>query len=104
MIMHRGRIVAEDTTEGLTERLQAACGAHLLALVREDTPGVAGVPGVAAVEPGTTRTTSFASPEDPRAALAALAVGQGWGLEMRIAALSLRVFIRSPPTTPPRSL
>jgi ABC-2 type transport system ATP-binding protein len=100
MIMHRGRIVAEDTTEGLTERLQGGMRVHLeLALVREDTARrLAGVPGVAAVEPGDDGAYDVVCEpgEDPRAALAALAVGQGWGLlEMRIAALSLEeIFIQ----------
>ncbi|NLD72983.1 MAG: ATP-binding cassette domain-containing protein [Chloroflexi bacterium] len=100
MIMHRGRIVAEDTTEGLTERLQGGMRVRIqIAKTREDTvPRIAAVAGVASVESGEDGQFDVVCEpgQDVRAGLAALAVGQGWGLlELRVASLSLEeIFIQ----------
>jgi ABC-2 type transport system ATP-binding protein len=100
MIMNRGRIVAEDTTERLTERLQRGMRVRLeLANPAPDAAAqIAALPGVSAVEradDGVLEVTSDAD-HDVRTSLAALAVGRGWGLlEMRVLSLSLEeVFLQ----------
>ncbi len=100
MIMNRGRIVAEDTTERLTERLQRGMRVRLeLANPAPDAAAqIAALPGVSAVEradDGVLEVTSDTD-HDVRTSLAALTVGRGWGLlEMRVLSLSLEeVFLQ----------
>jgi len=94
MIINKGRIVAEDTPERLTRRLR---GAHQLYLqlarpAPEAAAALGQVPGVLKVaesQPGCYELES-ALDDDPRAALAELAVSRGWGLlELRPVGMSL---------------
>jgi ABC-2 type transport system ATP-binding protein len=94
MIINKGRIVAEDTPERLTNRLRGSQQLYLLlARPAAETPAaLAGVAGVLSVtEAGhggyEIETTLEA---DPRAELAELVVSRGWGLlELRPVGMSL---------------
>jgi ABC-2 type transport system ATP-binding protein len=106
IIIDRGRIVAEDTAEALTRRVQGA----ERTLVRVEGPAEAvssvlnGVAGVARVEltngtgsAGTCELITHSTAGEPvRRAIAAAIVGHGWGLvEVRPLALSLEdLFVR----------
>ncbi len=94
LIIHKGHIVAEDTPEGLTARLQGA--ARLAIQVARPGPEVeaalAAVPGVEAVEPaGDGRYEITSAPEaDVRTGVAEAVVRGGWGLlELRPVGMSL---------------
>lgn len=110
VIIDRGRVVAEDTAEALTRRVEGADRT----LVRVEGPAeavravLAAVPGVARVEAA---NQGFAAPAGDgvcefithsgsgpavRKAIAAAVVGHGWGLvEVRPLALSLEdLFVR----------
>jgi len=94
LIIHKGRIVAEDTPEGLTARLQGA--ARLMVEVARPSPEVeaalAAVPGVRMVEPTGDGHYEIASASDAdvRAAVAEAVVRGGWGLlELRPVGMSL---------------
>jgi ABC-2 type transport system ATP-binding protein len=94
MIINKGRIVAEDTPERLTNRLRGSQQLYLLLArpVAETPAALAGVAGVLSVtEAGhggyEIETTLEA---DPRAELAELVVSRGWGLlELRPVGMSL---------------
>lgn len=106
IIIDRGRIVAEDTAEALTRRVQGADRT----LVRVEGPAEAvssvlnGVAGVDRVEltngtgsAGTCELITHSTAGEPvRKAIAAAIVGHGWGLvEVRPLALSLEdLFVR----------
>ncbi len=106
IIIDRGRIVAEDTAEALTRRVQGADRT----LVRVEGPAAAvssvlnGVAGVDRVEltnstgsAGTCELITHSTAGEPvRKAIAAAIVGHGWGLvEVRPLALSLEdLFVR----------
>jgi len=98
VIINRGRVVAEDTPENLTGRLQGsetvrlridAAGADLEAPLRE-TPGVASVTVGVPDGDGVLVDVQAESGADIRRALANAVVTRGWGLlEMTRARLSL---------------
>lgn len=94
LIIHKGHIVAEDTPEGLTGRLQKA--ARLVVQVARPTPEVQraleAVAGVRGVQPtGNGRYEVSSAPDaDVRTAVAESVVRGGWGLlEMRPVGMSL---------------
>jgi len=94
LIIHKGHIVAEDTPEGLTVRLQEA--ARLAVQVDQPSAEVetalAAVPGVQKVElaGGGRYEVSAGSGTDIRAAVAEAVVHGGWGLlELRPVGMSL---------------
>ncbi len=100
LIIHQGRIVAEGTPEELTARLQGS--EQVLLRVKTPAPDGPGqlqqLPGVLEVhtpEAGLYQITC-ALGQDPRPAIADLAVRQGWGLlELRPTDLSLEeVFLQ----------
>lgn len=107
VILDHGRIVAEDTAEALTRRLEGS----ERTLVRVDGPpqevldALRGVPGVARVEtqpggdpgaPGMTYVAHADTAETVARAIAAVVVGRGWGLlELRPVAMTLEdLFVR----------
>ncbi|MBN1177817.1 MAG: ATP-binding cassette domain-containing protein [Anaerolineae bacterium] len=94
LIIHKGRIVAEDTPDTLTARLQGA--ARLSVQVAQPSPDVAsalgaltGVEAVEVADAGVYHVVS--APEiDVRAAVAEAVVRGGWGLlELRSLGMSL---------------
>ncbi|HIE37654.1 MAG TPA: ATP-binding cassette domain-containing protein [Anaerolineales bacterium] len=94
LIIHKGHIVAEDTPEGLTARLQGAT--RLVVQVARPSPKVEAalstVPGVEGVEPaGDGRYEIASAPDaDVRTAVAETVVQGGWGLlELRPVGMSL---------------
>ncbi|HEC34592.1 MAG TPA: ABC transporter ATP-binding protein [Chloroflexi bacterium] len=94
LIIHKGRIVAEDTPERLTARLQGAT--RLAVQVARPSPEVeatlAAVPGVQAVEAAGDGRYEIASVPDAdiRTAVAEAVVEGGWGLlELRPVGMSL---------------
>jgi len=100
MILDRGRIVAEDTTEGLTSTLQGGMHVRLEFLQALDgasnmLAGVSGVRHVTRRDDGLFDVACEAG-VDCRTELAALAVNAGWGLlRMEMQTMSLEeVFIR----------
>ncbi len=100
MIMNRGRIVAEDTTERLTGQLQRGMRirmevANLAADAAQQISALRGVREVAPAGPGAVEVVSDAE-VDVRPELAALAVNRAWGLlELRALSLSLEeVFLQ----------
>ncbi len=94
MIINKGRIVAEDTPERLTGRLRGARQLYVqLARPAAEAAAaletIAGVLAVAEQAPGCYEIES-ALEADPRAEIADLAVGRGWGLlELRPVGMSL---------------
>ncbi|HET8946125.1 MAG TPA: ATP-binding cassette domain-containing protein [Candidatus Polarisedimenticolia bacterium] len=100
MIINEGRIAAEDTLEALAAR--GGGGRVLVRFARpaEDAPAaLRAVPGVAAVDVPDAKDGALVASQRPgqdaREAIAALAVGRGWGLlEMRPITRSLEdIFI-----------
>lgn len=101
LIIRDGQIVAEDTPQGLGRRMAASEHIHLQ--VAHPAPGIPAalekIQGVLAVRPvngdGTFEIETTLN-TDRRADIAALAVGQGWGvLELRPVRLSLEdVFLQ----------
>jgi ABC-2 type transport system ATP-binding protein len=100
LIINEGRIVAEDTPQNLTSRLQSServllrvARPHDEAMARLGT--VPGVTGVTAQADGTYEV-NCALGSDKREDLAAAVVQGGWGLlEMRTSSLTLEeVFLR----------
>ena len=98
VIINRGRVVAEDTPDNLTDRLHGSVTIHLQVETGSTDPTavLAAVPGVATVTAGDPghdgRAVEVQSVEeaDIRRDLANAVVSQGWGLlEMRRARLSL---------------
>ena len=99
IILHRGRVLAVDTTANLNRRLRRGARFHLE--VRGPRAAVvealAAVPGVSGVEPGEpTADGAFAlvvatsDAADPRESLAGAVLARGWGLrELRPMSLSL---------------
>jgi ABC-2 type transport system ATP-binding protein len=94
LIIHKGHIVAEDTPEGLTARLQGA--ARLIVQVARPSPEVeaalSAVPDVETVEPAGDGRYEVASTSDTdvRTAVAETVVRGGWGLlELRPVGMSL---------------
>jgi len=94
MILDRGRIVAEDTTEGLTSTLQGGMRVRLEFLQALDgasnmLAGVSGVRHVTRRDDGLFDVACEAG-VDCRTELAALAVNAGWGLlRMEMQTMSL---------------
>ena len=98
VIINKGRVVAEDTPDNLTDRLHGSVTIHLQvdAAGADPTAVLEAVPGVAAVSVGDPghdgRAIEVQSVEeaDVRRELAGAVVSRGWGLlEMRRARLSL---------------
>ena len=94
LIINRGRIVAEDTPEHLTDNLQGGMRVRLqFAQPPEDARTQLGaIGGVSMVEPldASTFEVTCDGSVDRRSELAALAVSGGWGLlEMRALSMSL---------------
>ena len=98
VIINKGRVVAEDTPDNLTDRLHGSVTIHLQvdAAGADPTAVLEAVPGVAAVSVGDPghdgRAIEVQSVEDAdvRRELAGAVVSRGWGLlEMRRARLSL---------------
>jgi len=107
VIIDRGRIVAEDTAEGLTRKVEGDDRSLLRVRgPRDEVHGVlAAVPGVERVESGDTPDPASdlhafilhsSAGERVRQAAAAAIVGRGWGIvEIRPVALSLEdLFVR----------
>ena len=100
LIINRGRIVAEDTPERLTARLQGAeCIRLLVRGANEELrQRLAAIEGVLSVEPLDTDGFEVQSAlgVDVRAQLAATVVNGGWGLlEMRPVGMSLEeIFLK----------
>jgi len=100
LIINRGRIVAEDTPERLTARLQGAERIRLLVrgANEELCQRLAAIEGVLSVEPLDTDGFEVQSAlgVDVRAQLAATVVSGGWGLlEMRPVGMSLEeIFLK----------
>lgn len=100
LIINRGRIVAEDTPERLTARLQGAERIRLLVqgANEELRQRLAAIEGVLSVEPLDTDGFEVQSAlgVDVRAQLAATVVSGGWGLlEMRPVGMSLEeIFLK----------
>ncbi len=85
LIIKRGRIVAEDTTEGLTARLsgeaQIRLGLGRPVPLAEMRAALSGVAGLVQVEgDGLGYTLAVQQGADVRAAVAAAVVGRGWPL------------------------
>lgn len=112
IIMHRGRILAVDTTANLNQRLRRGSQFYLeVRGPRADVLGTLGaVAGVAAVELGDPTAdgtlalvVDTAEGGDLRETLAATVLGHGWGLrELRPVTLSLEEIFLSLVTAAPR--
>lgn len=94
MIINKGRIVAEDTPEHLTGRLRGAQHLHVQVArpARDTAASLEAVPGVLAVadKGAGSYEVEMALDADPRAEIAELVVGRGWGLlELRPVGMSL---------------
>jgi ABC-2 type transport system ATP-binding protein len=98
VIINRGRVVAVDTPDNLTSRLQGAGTLYIEvdSLGADAREALAAVPGVTGVTVSDTRgaATGFevatAADRDVRRELAATVVGRGWGLlELRSMRMSL---------------
>ena len=110
MIINAGKLVAEDTPENLTARLQGYETMNLLvegpeAEVRERLSRVTGVSRVSPSQAGNGRVTfsvQTAKGQDARKELARAVVESGWGLlEMRAVGLSLEeIFLKLTTTEP----
>jgi ABC-2 type transport system ATP-binding protein len=112
IIINRGRLVAMDTPERLTSRLQGTNRVRLvLAQPSSDVPdALRALPGVTSVQPLDKgafeiecHAQSNGQPDsDSRPAIAALAVNRGWGLlELRSSGLSLEdIFLELTNTDP----
>ncbi|MBI4443661.1 MAG: ABC transporter ATP-binding protein [Acidobacteria bacterium] len=104
MIINAGKLVAEDTPENLTARLQGFETMHLLVegpegLVRERLARVQGVSGLSCSRAGDGRlecTVRMAPGRDTRMELARAVVESGWGLyELRPVGMSLEeIFLK----------
>jgi ABC-2 type transport system ATP-binding protein len=100
LIINQGRIVAEDTPQRLTARLQGAERIRLQVQGADDNlrQRLATIEGVVSVEPlnGNGYEVQSALGVDVRAQLAAMVVSGGWGLlEMRPVGMSLEeIFLR----------
>jgi ABC-2 type transport system ATP-binding protein len=104
VIINKGRLVAEDTPENLTARLQGGATVHVEvdAAGRDPLPLLTGIPGVTGVQqmPATGPTLSLEvqseQGRDVRREIAAALVHNGFGLvELRYARLSLEdVFLQ----------
>jgi ABC-2 type transport system ATP-binding protein len=100
LIINQGRIVAEDTPQRLTARLQGAERIRLQVQGADDNlrQRLATIEGVVSVEPlnGNGYEVQSALGVDVRAKLAAMVVSGGWGLlEMRPVGMSLEeIFLR----------
>jgi ABC-2 type transport system ATP-binding protein len=105
IIINEGRVVASDTTENLTRRLRGSDNLYVEVEAPADAVeakirALAGVTGVLRQKPGKSRGNGFLIETeldtDVRRNLAALVVGQGWGLlEMRPVGMSLEeVFLQ----------
>ena len=111
MIINAGKLVAEDTPENLTARLQGFETMRLViegpeALARERLARVAGVGGVSAMPEGDGRVEFSVQMEkgrDSRKELARAVVESGWGLlELRPVGLSLEeIFLKLTTTEEP---
>ena len=115
VIINKGRVVAVDTPEGLTARLQGAETMYLQVDAGSEDAGpvLAAVPGVMRVlgsgTPGSTGSFEVESERgtDVRRELARTVVNRGWGLlELRPMRMSLEeIFLQvttDEPTEPPR--
>jgi len=104
MIINAGKLVAEDTPENLTARLQGFETMHLLVegpegLVRERLARVEGVSGLSCSRAGDGRlecTVRMTPGRDTRKELARAVVESGWGLyELRPVGMSLEeIFLK----------
>ena len=111
MIINAGKLVAEDTPENLTARLQGFETMRLViegpeALARERLERVAGVGGVSAMPEGDGRvefSVQMQKGRDSRKELARAVVESGWGLlEFRPVGLSLEeIFLKLTTTEEP---
>ena len=111
MIINAGKLVAEDTPENLTARLQGFETMRLViegpeALARERLARVAGVGGVSAMPEGDGRvefSVQMQKGRDSRKELARAVVESGWGLlELRPVGLSLEeIFLKLTTTEDP---
>jgi len=111
MIINAGKLVAEDTPENLTARLQGFETMRLViegpeALARERLERVAGVGGVSAMPEGDGRvefSVQMQKGRDSRKELARAVVESGWGLlELRPVGLSLEeIFLKLTTTEDP---
>lgn len=81
-IIHKGRLVFNDTLSGLTERTQATA-LILGCRLAPDRAAVGSVPGVIGVETldRNRLRVKFSASENPAEAIAAEALKRGWGLE-----------------------
>ena len=94
MIINKGHIVAEDTPARLTARLRGAQHVHIQVArpARDTAASIEALPGVLGVtdKGAASYEVELALDADPRAQIAELIVGRGWGLlELRPVSMSL---------------
>jgi ABC-2 type transport system ATP-binding protein len=109
VIINEGRLVAEDTPEGLTARLRASdrLVVQLRGPVEEAIALLGRMPGVLQVTPDSHEAGRLyidcAPQSDPREAIAAAIIERGWGLrELRPVGMSLEeIFLKLTTEEPP---